>query len=1094
MGTAYLTGREMVELNLPENAWVDIEAAERSITAAQEAIRAGDWKDSWAHGHIALNISGRPFLAGFDAPWVDEVRGELEELQLRARETIAQAGIGLGGSELAGAERSARAMIRSAPFRESGYLHLMRALVAAGNTAEALRTFDELRRLLAQELGSAPGAETQALHRRLLGGVEDPEADRPRSDAPRGGETESNGIPLPSWLMPRRRSPFVGRAQELSKLRGLWDGAQDGTPELVLVGGEPGVGKTRLATEFAQRAHRDGALVLYGRADEESGTELGLFSEALRHWAVNAGPQELSEDLDSRAGILSALVPELAVRMDGVQPPAEEPDPQQALDAFTGVLGAIATRRPTLLVVDDLQWADPSSMLLLRRLARFPHRGRLLICATYRSGPSGALAETLAELGRERLVERVAIGGLSRDEVAALVASIRGAAIEPGVADAVWEETGGNPFLVEALADHMTATGADERPALGGRSVRVALYADGVPPLVREAVTHRVGTLGPIATRALEVAAVCGSDFSADFVNEVADLPPEDVIAALEAAVAAAVLVDVPGSLDRYAFAHSLLRQAIYTGITKTRRASLHRRIAENLEQRHGNDPRHVAELASHFAAGGPTVAPRALEYCVRAGASALGALAFDEAREHYERALAALDLTGSDDASLRCELLIALGEAEWRSGDRSASRDTYSRVLRIARRAGDADMIARAALGFAGFGWVYAGSGDGTVAATLSSALEAAPPSPGLRARLNARLAEIVSMDGDRDAAMRLASRAVNQAREAGDQEARAQGLIAGWYAALGPADLPHRRSLAAELEDVAGGVHDRDVLTKAAVVGVLKTLELGDFAELDVAIAHHRRLADQTKQPTARLHSRALLSMRALMEGRLPEAEGHTAEVLEVGEMAGSPAALQTAAVQLLFLRWEQGRLAEMDRAVADLSERSGSRLWAAAHAFVLAEQRQRSRARAQLSALSEIGFADTRHDSDWLGVMCLSASATHSVRDAEIATEIAEALEPYAGRVVSIGRGAAYAGSVSRYLGLLAIVAGDLDSAAVHLTEDIAINERAGALPWLDRSRRDLANVLGKRGRSGDAEQAGKLLADSRGEVPAGSAGRD
>ena len=1089
MGPAYLVGREMVELTLPDNAWVDIEAAERSISAAGEAIRAGDWKDAWAHGHIALNISGRPFMAGFDAPWVEEVRGELDELQMRARETIAQAGIGLGGSELAGAERSARAMIRHAPFRESGYLHLMRALVAAGNTAEALRTYDELRRLLAQELGSAPGAETQALHRRLLGGIEDEPAGRPLSDAPRGGRPEPNGIPLPSWLMPRRRSPFVGRAQELERLRRLWDGVQEGTAELVLVGGEPGVGKTRLATEFAQRAHSDGALVLYGRADEESGTELGPFAEALRHWAVNASPEELADDLGAHADLLSAHVPELVVRMDGVTAPAEEPERNHALDAFGGVLSAISARRATLLVVDDLQWADPASLLLLRRLARFAHRGRLLICATYRSGPSGALAETLAELGRERLVERVAIGGISSEETAALVASIRGAAIEPTVAAAIWEETGGNPFLVEALAEHMAATGDTDRPPLGGRSVRAALYQDGVPPLVREAVVHRVGTLGPIAVRAMEVAAVCGSDFSADFVNEVADLPPEDVIAALEAAVAAAVLVDVPGSLDRYAFAHSLLRQAIYTGIPKTRRASMHRRVAEKLEERHGNDPRHVAELASHFAAGGASVAPRALEYGVRAGASALGALAFDEAREHYERALKALDLTGSDDASLRCELLVALGEAEWRSGDRSASRDTYSRVLRIARRNGDADMLARAALGFAGFGWIYAGSGDGSVAATLSAALEAAPHSLALRARLNARLAEIVSMDGDREAAMRLASRAVDQARKAGDDEAGAQGLIAGWYAALAPADLPERRSLATALSDATGGIRDRDILTMAEVVQVLTSLELGDFTELDVAIARHRRLADQTKQPTARLHSRALLSMRALMEGRLTEAEGHTAEVLEVGELAGSPAALQTAAIQLLFLRWEQGRVAEMERAVGDLAERS--RLWAAAHAFVLAEMRQRSRARAQLAELASVGFADTRRNSDWLGVMALSAAAAHAVRDEALAAHISEELQPYAGRVVAIGRGAAYAGSVSRYLGLLDGVAGDLDAAAMHLAEDIALNERAGALPWLARSRRDLASVLGKRGRSGDAERAGQLLAELRSDVPAGSA---
>ncbi len=135
---------------------------------ADSALEATDWKDAWAHSHIALNISGRPFLAGFTAPWVEEIRRELEELQLRSCEVIARAGIGLGGSELAGAERSARALIHAAPFRESGYLSLMEALVASGNTAEALRTYDRLRKLLNEELGSAPSAEIQALHRKLL--------------------------------------------------------------------------------------------------------------------------------------------------------------------------------------------------------------------------------------------------------------------------------------------------------------------------------------------------------------------------------------------------------------------------------------------------------------------------------------------------------------------------------------------------------------------------------------------------------------------------------------------------------------------------------------------------------------------------------------------------------------------------------------------------------------------------------------------------------------------------------------------------------------------------------------------------------------
>jgi len=170
LGAQALAGRDTVELRLPRDTWVDVEVAERAIRVAESALRSKAWREAWAQAHVTLNISGRPFLAGFEAPWVDEVRRELTELERRAREAISCAGVGLGGSELAGAERSARALIREAPFRESGYLNLMRALVAAGNTAEALRTYDGLRRLLVEELGSAPGADIQELHSELLRG------------------------------------------------------------------------------------------------------------------------------------------------------------------------------------------------------------------------------------------------------------------------------------------------------------------------------------------------------------------------------------------------------------------------------------------------------------------------------------------------------------------------------------------------------------------------------------------------------------------------------------------------------------------------------------------------------------------------------------------------------------------------------------------------------------------------------------------------------------------------------------------------------------------------------------------------------------
>jgi DNA-binding SARP family transcriptional activator len=168
LGTQALAGRDAIELHLPENTWIDIEAAEQAIAAAESALGAKAWGEAWMQAHVTINIAGRPFLAGFNAPWTRETRSDLKELELRAMEAIARAGIGLGGSELAGAERAARALIAAAPFRESGYLSLMRALIAGGNSAEALRTYDRLRTLLASELGSAPGNEAQALHRELL--------------------------------------------------------------------------------------------------------------------------------------------------------------------------------------------------------------------------------------------------------------------------------------------------------------------------------------------------------------------------------------------------------------------------------------------------------------------------------------------------------------------------------------------------------------------------------------------------------------------------------------------------------------------------------------------------------------------------------------------------------------------------------------------------------------------------------------------------------------------------------------------------------------------------------------------------------------
>ncbi len=1088
LGSEALAGRDTVELRLPDSTWIDIEAAERAIRVADSALKAGDWKDAWTHAHIALNIAGRPFLAGFEAPWVEEVRRELEELELRAREVIARAGIGLGGSELAGAERSARALIRAAPFRESGYLNLMRALVASGNTAEALRTYDELRKLLAEELGSAPGAEIQALHRRLLGGDRKPPSPEPSGSASPPGEDgvsplgPAPALPLPTWLLPRRSVPFVGRTEELALLSRLWAETRQGTRHIVLVGGDPGVGKTRLVTEFAHHAHDGGAAVLYGRADEEATLTYQPFIEALRHWAINAAPADLQRDLGPNAPVLASLVPEIAVRLP--TPAATgggEVVRDRLFDAVTGTLAAIASHRPTVLVIDDLQWADPGSLLMLRHIARSAHRGGLMVLATYReTEPSPTLAETLADLGRERLFERLRLSGLSSAEVAEMVAAIRGGGPEPELAGAIHEDTGGNPFLVEALVKQM---GPREEGPGQPPPRREAIYARGIPELVREAVAHRVGELGPGVAEVLEVASVIGREFEAELLVEVGERPADEVTAALEAAVAAGLLTDVPGTLDHYAFSHALFRQTVYAEIPKRQRAMLHGRLADVLERRHGSDPHHVSELAHHYAEAGPAAAPKALEYCVRAGASALGALAFEDAVEHYSDALSALNAAGSADEGLRCELLIALGEAEWRTGDAGASRETFGRAARIASSGGDAEALGRAALGFCGFGWERHGTRDTEAINLLRSALAKGGQPDALRARLMARLAVTLQLAGQSGEAGELSEEALDLARACGDDEALAAALIGRWHARSGPDGLDERIRLTRQLASLAGTLRNRDLELQVLTLRVIVSLELGNFTEIDVAIAEHTSLVDQMKQPAAQIHSRAFQAMRALMEGRFEDVERLAAEVLELGTLSQSSSAVQFSGIELFALYWEQGRLDALEQPVRDLASTYETiAAWRVALAFLLSGLGRAEEARAQLDELAADGFAAIPDDAARLGSLGFLALTAARLDDTGRMEELERLLAPYRGRPVVIGTAAAYGGTTSYYLGVLASRLGRNDAAIEHLEEAVALNQRGGALPWLARSRYELTLALVARGAEGDAGRAGRLLAEA------------
>ena len=259
--------------------WLDVDEARAAAADAEAALAAGDAQRAADQAQAALALFERPLLPELAGRWVDEQRAELDGLHSDALETLARAALRLGPGELPAADRAARALIQREPYRESGYAVLMELLAARGNAAEALRVYDQLRVLLRDELGATPAPHVTALNERLLRQGERPAA--PATPA-------ATAVPLPVVLAGREERPFVGREPELTVLRAGWERTPAGQGGVVVLTGDAGMGKTRLAARFAAEAHESGAIVLHGRIDEETVVPYQPFVEALRHYAAHA--------------------------------------------------------------------------------------------------------------------------------------------------------------------------------------------------------------------------------------------------------------------------------------------------------------------------------------------------------------------------------------------------------------------------------------------------------------------------------------------------------------------------------------------------------------------------------------------------------------------------------------------------------------------------------------------------------------------------------------------------------------------------------------------------------------------------------------
>ena len=1079
-----LAGR--AEVGLQSHLQVDVEEARVALASGRSALTSGRWDEAAARGGYAATVLAGGFLPGVAGTWVERRREETRALEADALEVVVE-GRARGGGD---AEQPARALIGLAPFRESGHRALMEALARRGNVAEALRVYDELRVLLRDELGVDPSPGLRELHSRLV-----------RGEGP--GVVERS---LPAGL--RISGPFTGRATELVTLELAATG--DGR-KLVLIAGEPGIGKTRLAAEFAASAHADGALVLYGHCDEDAPIPFQPFVEALRSWAAEVPAHELSARLPADVGELALLLPELR-RLASVDELAADPETRRyrLFEAIHELLGALSADAPVVLVLDEMQWADGSSIVLLRHLLR-RGSGRVLVLALYRPGESG---RALAELRHVPGAVEVALGGLDVSAVAELVAAPRAdpapardpaaphAAAAPApardpaaLAAALHRDTGGNPLFVIELLRHLAETGADLSAPLE------------LPGRVRDVIARRLDRLPDEARRALAVAAVAGAEFDLDVVAAAAGVEADALAETLEAAVAADLVRELSGG--RYAFVHALIRATVDEGLSATRRERLHRRIADALPGAR------VLERAQHrYAAGdGGAELIAAADEAARAAAGALG---FEEAVRHYERAVAAAAADPGFDPGARCDLELALVGALRDAGEGEQAAAVALDAAHAAREAGDARRLARAALGYAGPGWGVTGVSDqGAVALLEEAAAELGVDDELLRARVLSRLAVELYWSPLRDRRRALAREAVELCRAHGDDAALAVALSAEHWCAGDPDTLDERLALIAEAGARARAARDIDLVVECRLWELGDHLELGRIDTIEPTADAVERIARDAHRPRWNAWTALLRTTAALATGRFDAAAAQLAAADRRGWRAGAPGPRDLAPpaprdvtprdardiappaprdVAARDPRDPRGLGALADEpewlarrtllalarggleAVEPVVERTADRLpglpfWRALHAWVLLRLGRAADAQAAFDRFARRDFADLPRDMYFVVACAIAAE----VSDPPRAGALYALLLPYRDRHV-VAPVDFTLGSVERSLGLLAAATGELDRADEHLTRAVAANQRLR--PWLAETELAHARVLQVRRQPGDEARARAL----------------
>ena len=877
---------------------------------------------------------------------------------------------------------------------------------------------------------------------------------------------------------------FVGRRREMGELKAALEQALSGNGRLVMLVGEPGIGKTRTAQELATYARIRGAQVLWGRCYEEQGVPpYWPWVQAIRSYVREQDIGRLRSEMGSGAAEIAEIVSDVREKLPGLKPPPKLDSAEAArfrlFDATTSFLKGAGNSQPLALVLDDLHWADQSSLLLLRFLARELAGSRLLLVGTYRDvelSRQHPLAETLAELTRERLSQRIPLRGLSQEDVGRFIEMTSGRVPPPGLVSAVHIQTEGNPlFVTEVVRDLVQEGELAARPSTGsGRREERESWTVRIPEGVREVIGRRLNRLSERCNQTLTIAAVMGREFELGQLQPlIEDITPDRLLEVLEEALTARVIEELPHRMGRYQFTHALIQETLVDELSLTRRVQLHARIAQALEEMYGADAEaHVAELARHFVQAEAMLGPeKVVHYSLPAGEGALGAYAYEEALSHFQRGLAAMGEVAMD--STKAALLAGLGRAQgavaqWKEALANLTRafDHYVESGEVARAVAIAEVP-------------YADdieSGLTGASGLLGRALELLPSDSIQAGRLLATYGAFLAVnEGRYEDAREALDRALAIARREKDPALEMRALEGQLYLDVFWLKLEEARGKVLAAIDLARRLSDSraEALYQYYATGLFAAL--GDWAE-----SKRRRMASLAAAQKVRDRRRQTIGHIAVVHGNRWEGDWGSAREHTDHVLALSPHEIHSLTART-YVEYELGEFDDgrgyLERMVEARSV-SGSNQGLAIIALVIPVVGQISGRQERFEAAEEAAgiLLSSGSAHPFYVLMARTGLGLIAVERGDAAA----AEEQYAKlKSLSSGLHWGYYMSTDRALGLLAQTMGRTEDAIAHFEEGLAWNRKAGYRPQLAWTCCDYADTLLAKDGPGDREKAMSLL---------------